>query len=249
MTSLTNAPDEFISIGIDKNINNYASFYDANWAGEFSSITEPTTLSEAGLDLILCWKGAAYTAAMPFLLVNGLRDILVGVNAGLQTRIPVSIAGLPGISEIWESYMKIPGFTIVLWSSQRTCYGAMYHAYEHFLRVCVAVAAGVPTYKGTRPQLIGKLNEIMGSVGDECLGSDAVTFAADIRNSLAHNGGRSSPDIESRAGKYNLEIAGGRVHIRPANTRELFVLLEQKAMIVARMAKNNPQFQRPQPGQ
>jgi hypothetical protein len=226
--------EEVFRIHVVTDPDAYRNFYDMDWARRFSDLTETTRLSEPALNLILDWKGAAFTAAMPWVLIR-----------------------LPGDPyNRWDYYMGIGTFKTTLWSSQRICYAAIYHAYENFVTRCVAEAKNKPNYrpkkhKRTPTEALGDdLNDIIPGAGDYCLKDAHVDFARLVRNALAHNGGRSAPEIEAKNTEHKTD--GGRVHklmildgmiqVVPDDTRFLFDLLKQKVLWLAEKAKDHPKY-------
>ena len=239
-------------IWVVESMEEYASFYDQTWADEFDRTLHPTKLYSSAVDLILEWKAAAYTAAMPWQLVTSIPNFLKGCSLVPQT-IPIAVPTMTP-AEAWSAYMKIKGFGITLWGSQRICYGAIYHAYENCLVGCLAVASGQLDY---RPKRIGKVDKrapwetlkddlnahVAKSLGDECLGDENVCLARLIRNALAHKGGRTNQDIDSR--NKCMQIEDGFVQIRPIDTRNLFNLLKHKVNRVAQAVRPLPSFVKP----
>lgn len=98
--------------------------------------------------------------------------------------------------KIWEEYLKIEGFTVCLWSSQRLCYGAVYYAYENFLRHCVSVGKKKQNYRPKPKVFMSDFMELFGAeICNICLGDKKIEQARLVRNSLVHNGGRISSEI------------------------------------------------------
>jgi len=213
--------DEVVRIVcINPNLDAYRRFYDKDWAEKFSMITKPTKLSEPGLDLIMDWKGAAYTAAMPWVLIR--------FNDNYQI--------------LWEKYLEISTFNTTLFSSQRICYGAVYHAYENFLSRCVGIAKNKPNYRAKKADsLAADLNGLIDGAGTTCLKNSDIEFARLVRNSLAHNGGRVTPAIVSR--NTTIRIIDDQLNIWPEDTKSLFDMLKNKVLWFAEKANDNPLFQ------
>jgi len=222
-------------IYVAKALDAYKSFYDKGWAERFSNITETTKLWQPGLDLIMDWKGAAFTAAMPWVLISPLDSPC----------------------DCWDHYMQSYTFKTTLWSSQRICYAAIYHAYENFLTRCVEEALKIPNYRPKKRNLTptealaADLNDIMPGAGDHCLLKDErVDFGRRVRNSLAHNGGRSWPRIDVKNAEHKtddgrvhkLTVWHGKIQVVPEDTRFLLDLLKQKAFWLAEKAKDHPKF-------
>ena len=107
-------------------------------------------------------------------------------------------------------------------------------------------------HKRTPTQALGDdLNDIVPGAGDHCLLTDErVDFARLVRNALAHNGGRSSPEIEVKNTEHKtddcrvhkLMVLDGMIQVVPDDTRFLFDLLKQKVFWLAEKAKDHPKL-------
>lgn len=234
-------------IAVEEKMDEYVSFFDPTWAEEFLISLRMTKLDPYAIDLVFDWKAAAYTAAMPWLLVRAIPDFLKGYSSVPQM-VPTAMPSMTP-SDIWSKYRQnreSNGFNIILWGSQRICYGAIYHAYENFLVSCL-VASGKSDYrpmkkKGRAPWQVLKddLNMLVAKIGDECLEDENVFLARLVRNALDHKGGRTNREIESR--NTCMQIEDGFVQIRPVDTRNLFNLLKHKASRVAEVTHALPVF-------
>jgi len=173
------------------------------------------------------------------------RKELAGIIARVSEDVQEEIRNAPPAfdrQEAWASFLKIGEFTLGLWSSQRLCYGAVYYAYENFLRQCVSIGQKKLVY---RPHGADKLRTVLNTVfgsnmGDTCLDDDKVILARRVRNALVHNGGRATSEIQANPG--DLRIVNGMVHIMPPDVRDLYNVLKDCVTTLAEKGRTLPQF-------
>jgi hypothetical protein len=173
------------------------------------------------------------------------RKELVGIIDKVSADVQEDIRKAPPAfdrQEIWAGFLGIGEFTLSLWSSQRLCYGAVYYAYENFLRQCVCIGNKKPVYRPhDARELQADLNTLFGStIGDTCLDDDRVIRARRVRNALVHNGGRATSEMQTNAG--TLRIVNGKIHIMPPDVRELYNLLKDHVTALAEDGRTLPQF-------
>jgi hypothetical protein len=113
------------------------------------------------------------------------------------------------LKTLWSDFLSpdIQEFQLSLWGCQRLCYGAVYHAYENFVRQCVGMVREEPDYRA----LFGKLvADGKAAFGDEaiayCLKDQFVKVARLTRNALAHNGGRLTDELRRLPHRLVVEI-------------------------------------------
>lgn len=139
--------------------------------------------------------------------------------------------------QFWETYIDPTGkagreFRLSIWGSQRTGYSAIYHAYENFIRECIGVAEGNPEYRIERIKLLCRdtLKHIDQEVIDICIDNRDIEAVRQVRNALAHNGGRSGPQLLSGHG---VSIVQDVLQIQPDDNRRLLRLLQDRAYFFA----------------
>ena len=148
-----------------------------------------------------------------------------------QVQEEMKQAGEPfSVDQAWAEFLTSPEFVLSLWSTQRLCYAAVYHAYENFLRRCVAVGKQDDAYRPRNAEVLkGDLDRhVVSGMGALCLGDSEVVTARLVRNSLAHNGGRATAEIVAR--QRTLTVKNGLIHIMPDDVRRLFGLLKDKVL-------------------
>jgi hypothetical protein len=146
---------------------------------------------------------------------------------------------------LWKGLMTEPEFQLAIWGSLRLGYGSIYHSYEHFLRECIALAVDNPGYKGRRIHaLVRDARRLFGpKVAHDCLVSPQVMAARLVRNALAHDGGRETPQLKSVA--HGLTVEQGVLQIMAPDTRGLFDLLAIRALKLVRRASKLPSIREP----
>ena len=140
-------------------------------------------------------------------------------------------------SHFWTAYLDnrvSNDFKLNIWGAQRVCYGAIYHAYENFVRDCIALLKGVPSFDDKGDKLIPGARSTLGKeIVECCLTDSAVTLAFDVRNALAHNGGRETERLRANEVRHGIYVEDGILQIVPCDTSNLFGLLKEKASALA----------------
>lgn len=137
---------------------------------------------------------------------------------------------------VWKVLLETPEFQLAVWGSQRLGYASIYHAYEHFVRECIARVSGNPDYRGHRIRaLVRDAGRLFGpQMARDCLAAPQVINARLVRNTLVHNGGRETPQLRSLP--HGLVVEGGVIQVMASDTRELFDLLKGRAYKLVRKA-------------
>jgi hypothetical protein len=125
--------------------------------------------------------------------------------------------------------------------SQRTCYGTLFHSYEHFITECVALARGRDEY---RPSNIKELHRdaaaVFGqAIADFALVDPEIDMARLVRNSLVHRGGKITNQLNGK--NHGLVVVGDELQIVPDDNRKLLGTLQKRALTVAKKACDLPQ--------
>lgn len=115
-----------------------------------------------------------------------------------------------------------------IWASQRLCFGALYHAYENFIRELIGMKKGEPDYRLPRfPRFLEDATECLGpGLVAECITDPAVNTARLIRHALAHKGGRVTDELREIG--HNLPVNGGVLQVLAPHNWALFDLLKVK---------------------
>jgi hypothetical protein len=145
--------------------------------------------------------------------------------------------------EMWTTLLNgaaAQEFRLHIWGSQRISYGAIYHAYENFIREALALALGVANYKaGNISLLLKDCERCFGKpIADRCLADTDVETARLVRNALAHNGGKETSKLHGIT--HGIRVEGGELQIMAPDTRRLFDSLKGRAYTLAEKAVTHP---------
>ena len=144
----------------------------------------------------------------------------------------------------WQMYLGSPHphqYRLIIWGSQRICYGAVYHAYEDFIRGCARIVSCQKNQTGHTGHK--KLMDVVGrhfgqQVAQDCLDAPEVRAARLVRNALAHNGGKESDEL--RKVQHGIRVEGGVLQIMAPDTRRLFDVLKERAYNLVEKALTLP---------
>lgn len=146
------------------------------------------------------------------------------------------------IDQVWAAFSQNKEFTLALRGCQRLCYPALYHAYENFVRRCVAEARGDPNCRPHWAALRDELDRLMPpSMGTDCLGDSQVEVARLARDTLNHNGGMMTENLSKT--RHKLTVVQGRIEPLPKDILTLFDLLKTKVRKLAERARTLAEFQ------
>jgi hypothetical protein len=132
---------------------------------------------------------------------------------------------------------------VSIWGAQRTCYAALYFAYENFFTECLRLAKNDEDYHTGRHEEFKKqlTAEFGKDIVDGCFDTP-VEIARLARNALAHNGGKVTKLLKAQ--KHDLLVDHeGKIHIVAAHNANLFNILKPRAQRLAERACTMPQFQ------
>jgi hypothetical protein len=131
---------------------------------------------------------------------------------------------------------------VSIWGAQRTCYAALYVAYENFFAECLRLAKSDENYHtGRHEEFKEQLAADFGKdIVDNCF-DGPVEIARLARNALAHNGGKETKLLKAQ--KHDLLVDDeGKIHIVAAHNVNLFNTLKQRAQKLAEKACAMPHF-------
>lgn len=161
----------------------------------------------------------------------------IGQQIGAESAAP---GGPQDANALWQAMLEEAEFQLAVWGSQRIAYGSIYHAYENFVRECMAIALGRPEYKAHRLNRLARdARRLFGAtITRNCLLAESVTIARLVRNTLAHNAGRETENLKRLP--HGLVIENGIIQILASDNRRLFDLLKRRAYRIARKAIGLP---------
>ena len=143
---------------------------------------------------------------------------------------------------LWDDLVELEAFHISVWGSERMCYGAIYYAYEWYLRECVRIQRGDPEYKVHRAEDFKRdlKQAFPGDWSHVCWSDQKINMARLTRNALVHNGGRITADLARQPHDFLLQ--GDEIQIGARDTTELYNLLKERALRISEHAASLPEF-------
>jgi hypothetical protein len=171
-----------------------------------------------------------------------MREAIAKLGKELRDTQAEFAAGVDA-KQMWMAFLTGPGsqeFGLGIWGSQRLAYGAIYHAYENFIREAVGLALGDPDYRALKVSvLIADCQRTFGKpIADLCLSDPDVDIARLVRNALAHNGGKETSQLQ--AVNHGIMVDSGQLQVMAPHTRQLFDLLKGRAFKLAEKAVTHP---------
>lgn len=170
-------------------------------------------------------------------VIRRIRNDVYSANQANEERFDVEQA--------WQSFLdpNLIELHLSIWGSQRICYGALFHAYEDYVRHCVSVARSDPNYRTFFKQLIRDAVALVGqTIADYCLNDRPVQIARLVRNALAHNGGKITDEL--RGLPHGLAVEDDAVQIMAPDTKQLFDQLKVRAYGLAEVAVTLPNMEK-----
>jgi hypothetical protein len=143
--------------------------------------------------------------------------------------------------ELWESLADVEAFHSSLWSSERTCYAALYYSYEWFLKECLGIKRSESNFRIGR-EFQKQFREAFGdSLTSMCWTDQQVNVARLARHAFAHNGGRITEELAKQPHLFRLE--GDEIQVAASITTALFHFLKERALELTKAAVEMPEFQ------
>ena len=137
---------------------------------------------------------------------------------------------------MWQEMLQNSEFRFALIGSQRSCYGAVYYAYEDFLTRCIGLTKGETDYRLFRRKDFQReiTAEFGSAVCDQCWDNAAVNLARVTRHAVVHNGCRVTDEFKEavKVAKYPFVVEGDEIQIMAPDTSSLFRLLKDRATLL-----------------
>lgn len=137
------------------------------------------------------------------------------------------------MDDVWDHLVPLRMFHNMIWSSEITAYASLYYNYEWFMKECVRRARNLEDYEFHSPDL-GKV--FTEGLGYKCTNEPEIQIAKYTRHALIHNGGHLTAKLKSLPHRHRTE--DGELQIAATETTRLFHTLKDKAMLLAKAAKN-----------
>jgi hypothetical protein len=128
----------------------------------------------------------------------------------------------------FSQYLEQPAFQLAIVGLMRNTFTSLVFAYEDFFMSCFRFKANEQETRSSMSQdFQSRGATLMGSqVAHECWTGAAIRKHFEIRNSLAHNGGRFRKELE----RWRSEIAqlDGEIQITASENRALFLVIRER---------------------
>lgn len=161
-------------------------------------------------------------------------------------------------NEMFSLYLHGPGsaeLQLAVVGLCQICFGATFHAYEHFVTECIRWAKNDMRFKAFKfTTLTRELKDAFGEdIADFCLNHERIQVARAVRNAFAHNGGRFSPDMFGNVSpetstaladrlREEFFVEDGDIRIVATNNINLFETIKVRVSKLIERARTLPQF-------
>jgi hypothetical protein len=173
-------------------------------------------------------------------LTKAVNDLAAEVRQKIQDTPDPELS----CESIWNNFIQIPDFQVSIWGSQQLVFGALFFAYENFVKDVVAIAKGEQEYEPLFGRLVDDAREQFGyDVVKNTLEGQFIDITRYARNCLAHRGGRESKKLKDTS--HGIKVIDGILQITAADNNNCIRGLEKRAMILAEAATKMPQFKSP----
>lgn len=162
-----------------------------------------------------------------------LKQVLKHIYEQLADAVEQVRSGLTE-EKIWALFMDQKEFKLCIWGSQRISYGALYYAYENFVRRCLALIVGENhAQQRDFKKFHRTFTEVYGpDLAQHCLADECVVTARHVRNSLVHHGGAETPELEGR--EHGIFVEDGRLQIMAPDVKALADVLKGRVLALAK---------------
>ncbi len=160
--------------------------------------------------------------------------------------------------EMFSSYLHGPGSSelhLAVIGLCQICFGATFHAYEHFVTECIRWGKADKTFKAFKfTTLTKELGKVFGDeIAEFCLSHERIHVARAVRNAFAHNGGQFGadmfgnvpPETATNLAKRLREeffVEDGEIRIVAANNVNLFEMIKVRVSKLVEKAITLHQF-------
>lgn len=136
----------------------------------------------------------------------------------------------------WNGMIETTQFQMQLWGLQRTCYVAIYNAYDSFLVRCIALISNDPRFRRGNPERFTQ--RAVAALGQEafniCCEDAGIKRAGLIRHAISHASGRKTKDLTD-AGHAD-RTPDGKVQTTATDVRDLLSAVQSCGFTLATVA-------------
>jgi len=141
---------------------------------------------------------------------------------------------------IWNAYIegKNQVFIYMVWSNQRVSYLSGFSAYDDFLGKVVKDAINLPKCRTTSGYFVNDIEKAFGSeVAKLAWTGYEMTTLREVRNSLAHAGGKLIDTLKQR--EHNCKVIDDMLQITPTDIKRLFEAITSAVEAIVNHSSNN----------
>jgi hypothetical protein len=192
------------------------------YAGYVQSINPRSTLLEFASAIVKRLSSEIPQLTKSNRLSRKVKDRLIVMSQDyldIDKKVPIIIDSYG----IWDNLLKMPKpiFGYALWSNQRVSYLSGYSAYDNFMAIVVKDALNLERCRTTDRDFHNNVKEAFGIKAAELAWTgDEITTLREIRNSLAHAGGKITDNLKKRNHECRLE--NDIIQITPKDIKQLF---------------------------
>lgn len=141
----------------------------------------------------------------------------------------------------WGDYLGMAPFQMLIWSTQRLTYVAIFNAYDSFLQRCVKHASGRESLRTTDRDFKKVLRECFDDdLATKCWTSSDFNIVRLVRHALSHAGGRETDALSKQ--KHGIVVQDGVLQIWPEHNKSLLEVLKKSVDAAVEQALSMTDF-------
>ncbi len=208
-------------IFIEDDYESFADFHDKEWLLKQFELTKNTSIEGQLSSFGASWWGNARAFVLPWLFIGSVHDLMANnLTARESTK-----------QELWNEYLKINGFKGALWKLAENSYCGLYYAYELLLVGVLNTALEQPIRVTDRGFSKSVLSHFGGVIGNRLWNDAYISTAREVRNCLAHNGGKASHKLLRMPSLPMID--DNQIMISASDTRALYSILKTRVELLA----------------
>ncbi len=201
------------AIFIESGLSSFEDFHDGEWLEKVAGLVKGTDIDSVVEEFAIHWWGSARAFVLPWVLVNGVYDVVTITSPVEASR-----------QDLWNEYLKTNAFRVALWKLSEGMYCSIYYAYENLIVNLLREIRGATvrvTDRGFNKALIGIYGE---KFANRIWNNSFISVSREVRNCIVHNGGK--PSIKLLNMKPLPLIKDGDILISASDTRDLYNTLK-----------------------
>lgn len=145
------------------------------------------------------------------------------------------------LEEVWNNYLGMAPFQMLVWSTQRVAYVALFNAYDSFLQRCVKRVSSRENLRTTDRDFRKVLRECLGDkAATACWTSSDFNTVRLVRHALSHAGGRETDKLSKQ--EHGIVVQDGVLQIWPEHNKSLLEVLKKAVGAMVAATVSMPEF-------